>query len=458
MIQFRMRRIHLLTAVAGFLVVAPVFANTPADWRDAIWIREQAGVLKVSASDGAPVAFIADLAGARGIAIDNARGVVWTYGPLNLLRSFDLGGVPGVSFAVPVSPLEGLTVNGQDVMPGFVPVPGVSGFRDFVSLSADQRTGDVFLAVGHYVFHFGLLDPAGTVLDHDRFAHFFSAAADDGLPSSQRGVAFVDDNEFHLWEVYGPPSNPSVTVLENAVLMRDAVFDHARNELVAVGDSTIERFSNQGLELKIESEPLSRVSCDDAAACWVIAADGRVIRFDDLDRSTADVRLFGPNSPVFVAADPRDFSAWIATAGSAAHLAVSGSRVPGSFVDPLQSIASLSFSGDVVAPLVQVSSPANGAVVRSAFPTVNVTYGDAGSGVDRAGKRGLGRERNSPGDDPDSCGHDRDDAFRGRIHAYASWSPPSPDGIHGRRRRARGDAGQSSSDERLYLCLRTDGG
>lgn len=103
------------------------------------------------------------------------------------------------------------------------------------------------------------------------------------------------------------------------------------------------------------------------------AAGNEILRHTPFARADGNI--------VALAADPVDLSVWAATVTKLKHIDVGGTTLlTRSF--PLPRIRDLVLYRDTIPPELSFTSPANGAVLNTATPTIRLSYSDVGTGVD----------------------------------------------------------------------------
>ena len=371
---------------------APLLVPEPnPDAVDALWVGTTNSILKIDPLTGSAQFEIPSSRIVQALAVDDRRGVLWSYGEKTLSAHAFSG---ELLLELPVG-AGGEDDDGDD-----------DDDDDADGATADivvnSTTGIVWLATGKLLHQFDgdgqllatfALDKAILALAIDPFSSLVWVATEMAVRSlDQTGavVAVLDLGEgAEVEDIDADPNSGSVWVaLTNAIRRYDASGDLELNinrgetELVAIReggglwvatDKTLSALGPTG-ELLFEVDPFSAEPGEED---------------DDSDDSEDGDDDGSEPSIIALATDPNDLSAWVARQQGLSQIDPVGEIVQildfstgDDDDDDDDDIWSLALYTDIIAPEITILAPGDGSLIDTNTPEIQTQYSDIGIGVD----------------------------------------------------------------------------
>ena len=289
-----MKKQHISGSIVAFSILCLILSNfllraeppldANPDFSDAIWIAQPDAIKKIATADGSELLHIPKVKNVRAIAVDDQRGVLWSY-QQNVLWVYRFNGEPLLS--IPLHPY-GDNGNGPDV-----------------ALSVNPTNGTAWLGVKKALHHFG---PHG---------EWFSVHT---LPDNVRALSW-DPTSGCLW--VGTPKK--VFALHDAGTTckapgaggpiprcEDLAVDPESGDLWVAMKKVVQRYDADGhLQFEAPIAKVTSVASDYQGGAW-IAAEKSLMRLDRVGRVLVEINSFGgPEKIVTFVTDPSASSIWV---------------------------------------------------------------------------------------------------------------------------------------------------
>ncbi len=166
--------------------------------------------------------------------------------------------------------------------------------------------------------------------------------------------------------------------------LRDIDVDAEVRYLWVARDNQLRRhdIDTGALQLTKNIDNLKKIGSDSQGGLW-FAANRVLGKLDAMGRVILRRTPFAlaEGNIVALAADPADLSVWAATKTKLKHIDVAGTTLL-TRAFSLPRIRDLVLYRDTISPELSFTSPAEGAVLNTATPTIGLSYSDIGTGVD----------------------------------------------------------------------------
>ncbi len=347
-------------------ILNPAYSSIPAS----LWFADDTALVEINAATGAELRRLPAYAGASQLAIDHSRSVVWTLMPDGVLYALAADGQAITSFTV-------VSDNDDDDDKKKKKHDDKDDIdTDDMRLAIDPSDGSIWVANEKKLHHY---TETGVLLQQlkvkkDIEAMRFDASAGRLWVATERSLY----------------SYSSAGVLQQSIAVKkkeihDLTVISTGNDIWITGDKYTQRYSAGGSLLQSVKLKGKTVSADHAEGAWV-GHKKTLTHLSGQGSTLLSIQPFkGKDKIIDVAALADGSSVWVASKKSLAHLGADGR--------PLQQITGLdhlrvlavadSHAGgtqDTVAPLIQITSLADGASVV-ARPTLSFSYSDADSGI-----------------------------------------------------------------------------
>ncbi|HEX7181284.1 MAG TPA: RHS repeat-associated core domain-containing protein [Thermoanaerobaculia bacterium] len=336
------------------LVVAFSGASDPAR-RNALWVAESAGALKIATADGSRLLEIRDVGDVRAVALDPLRATVWLWAGGTLeAYGFDGARRLGVPAALPETVHADLAVHPDD---GSVWLAAGRELRSFSAAGQSLVSRPLLESVRSLS-----LDPTAGLL---WVATTKAAVAHDAVTGAP--VRLLDLGR-----------SPDLRDL-------DADFSGGAGGVwIAQRESIRLHGADGALLLEIAGRNLAAVAADFRGGAW-IASGKELQRIDAAGRAAFMLEPFaGQGEIAELVADPSDGSAWVANGQAVAQVSAAGQVVRSLKLSPPAHVRDLALYADTTPPELEILRPAAGAVLDRPDPEIEVRYNDDESGVDTA--------------------------------------------------------------------------
>jgi RHS repeat-associated protein len=321
----------------------PVFAK-------AVWVAESGGVLKLLAADGSLLLEVSGLKRVQAVAIDAQRATLWVAAGDNLL-SYAFDGTPQLAIALP------------------------HGGGGSALLAVNASDGSLWLA-------------------RDETLRSFSAAGQALQVVPLRGDVVglsIDPGAAQLWVATGNSVTAYDAVAGQVVRtlalghdadVRDVSADAATGSVWVARQDGVLRFAADGTLLLTAAPRLPvRVAAGPNGDVWA-ATKGSLVHLNGAGQVLGSVAPFTHGGGIAeLVTDPADASAWAASDHEVAHAGSGGQLLRVVDFEPPAEIQGLALYADLVPPQLRIVLPAAGSYVNTQSPALQVSYGDAGSGV-----------------------------------------------------------------------------
>ncbi len=338
---------------------AEAITNLNNDYVGALWVAETDGILKLATTDGTILFEIGSTVNVKELALDEKRGVVWTYGKKQLTAyAFD-GTVIG---NYPITCINGC--------------PGAGNTEMLI----EPLDGSIWLAYEHQLTHYS---SSGDLLAYVQAKENITGLTYAPLSSQ---VWLADEKWLYLVDDQG-----ATLVLQNILNTKDKIkaisFDEYLQELWFATEKELMRVDETGtLKFQQGIRPIDFLASDYSGAVWAVGeknllkTDGSGLLQVDIDPYRG--AHFGGRSVALVA-DKADGSAWLANNKQLIHIDSSG-QIRHAIGDANRSkaIRALAIYYDTTAPTLTITLPLDGSYLNTNLPTIKVSYSDNGMGVD----------------------------------------------------------------------------
>jgi RHS repeat-associated protein len=360
------RRLKLAVKLGMLIVVAgtarlmllapslPAAAQQPPPnpmFAKAVWVGESEGVLKLLAADGSLLLEVSGLQHVQAVAIDGQRATLWVAAGDNLL-SYAFDGTQQLAIALPHG-------SGGRALLAVNTTDGSLWLARDETLRCFSAAGQVLQVVGLRKDVLGLsLDPGEGLL---WVASGKSVAAYDAVAGQLvRTLALGHDADVR--DVSADAGTKSVWVAQQSGLLHFGA------------DGTLLLTAALRQPVRVATGPNGEVWAASKKSLVHLSGAGQVLGALDPFTKQGEISQ--------LATDPADGSAWAASEHEVAHASAAGQLLRVVEFDPPAKIRSLAIYADLIPPQLQIVSPAAGSYVTARTPTLQVSYGDIGSGVD----------------------------------------------------------------------------
>ena len=354
-----LRAIVFSTLALLFTFTAEAVTNPNNDYVGALWVAETDGILKLATADGTVLFEIGSTVNVKELAVDEKRGVVWTYGKKQLTAyAFD-GTVIG---NYPITCINGC--------------PGAGNTEMLI----EPLDGSIWLAYEHQLTHYS---SSGDLLANVQAKEKITGLTYAPLSSQ---VWLADEKWLYLVDDQG-----ATLVLQNILNTKYKIkaisFDEYLQELWFATEKELMRVDETGtLKFQQGIRPIDFLASDYRGAVWA-AGEKNLLKTDGSGLLQVDIdpyrgAHFGGRSVALVA-DKADGSAWLANNKQLIHIDSSG-QIRHAIGDANRSkaIRALAIYYDTTAPTLTITLPLDGSYLNTNLPTIKVSYSDNGMGVD----------------------------------------------------------------------------
>lgn len=345
-------------AVAGGLSGHAILANPSQD--SPVWVAHSRGASAVDGSDGQTLIELAVQTGARGIAIDASREIVW------------------------ILSQHALVANSPEGVPLFsVELPSPRGEPSF--LYVDDDTGTVWVAVQSQVLAFG---PGGTLLVQHRLPKPLTGATFDTARSL---FWYAHENIIEAIDASG--GVVSRVEFDRVKRIRAIAYAAESDRIWITTDDGLSQVTGDGSSHLALAQgrfysDLVALAANGFGGVW--ASDGQLLyQLDSTGAVLYTVRPFEGDSPEHIralVADRTDGSVWVASHRIVAHILPGGELRLKAVPDPgdgkARNLAGLAIAGGAAGPRIEIISPEDGALLNESRPTFHLAY--SGTDLDLA--------------------------------------------------------------------------
>lgn len=339
------------------------------DYRNALWIAESHGLIKLTTADGAVLFEIKDAKEIRALAVDAERGVLWAYGR-GILRAYGFSGQ--LVRTVPLPQTDDADTNATDND------DNEEGDTHHSALVIQPQDGSVWLGIGKSLHHFSA---QGQRLTQWTLKDKIQALALDGTTArlwvATKKTLAAYDAQGTLVSTLALSKDTDIQDLDFDIHMD---FDIHIDALWVALKNSVRLYSTSGVVLLEKSiKHLRHIASDGQGGLWV-ATEKHLLRLDQSGLLQAHVEPFaGKGKIIALAADPSDRSAWVASQKQVAHVNIEG-QVQHSLTLK-DRIRALALYADVIPPSLDITSPVDGSYLNSKTPLLHFSFSDIGIGV-----------------------------------------------------------------------------
>lgn len=344
------------------------------DFVDALWVSKLDKVLKLDTTTGTVLFELPNARTVLALAVDEVRGVVWTYDLVNLTAYSFNGALLRQTSVPPPSPV--VLLSDLSGVPGRLPLS--------TALHVDAATGAVWLGVQKTLYRYNAQGQLQSTLP---LTDFIRALSHD----ASRARLWVAT--LHSVHAYSQTGVVVQTLnLGGTVEVREVAFDPTLDHLWVALATSLRRYQANGtLAADLPLSGLAHVSADGQGGLWTVA--GNTVRHVDTQgQVTVQLAPFATGSvtdgvalSVAVVADPSDSSVWVASATALRHLSLGGQQIHALTLVPNQGVGLVlaqALYADIIPPTLTITAPSPGSYLNTAMPGVEVIYSDVGIGVD----------------------------------------------------------------------------
>lgn len=381
---------YLLVSVFSLLLIATARAETTpnTDYTGALWVAESDGILKLATSNGEILFEIGDADEVQTLAIDETRGVLWSYGR-NELRQFAFDG----------------TLTGQyDIgceRPRWRREPGRGEYRHWdrdreqhrcreargetAVMVVDPNDGALWLSRGHRLQHYDADAAlvAETVAQRPITALSLSPLSSRVWLSDGRALYRVVESgtELELHQLLQERGGIKAIAYDDYL---QELWLASKNALIRIDEDAVEQFRQRYRHIE-------HLAPDHRGVLWAVS-HGSVIKLDGTGLLQLETRPFhdfrhGGGITTLVA-DKADGSVWLTNRAQIFHLdpegqvlhEINGERTRGRH--PGRQIRDVAIYHDTTAPTVEITLPLEGSYLNTQQPAIEISYSDEGMGVD----------------------------------------------------------------------------
>lgn len=362
--QMKMFRLSLLKFISILSLAVALSASLittseaapDASFTSALWVAEDNGVLKVTASNGNVLFEIANIGRVDAVVTDGQRGRLWV-ATQTAIHVYNFAGEIVFSKASP------FTINTED--------------NDDIMMILDEEEGSVWLTNEAELIK---LDNTATValqqtyddevetLSFDSVNHRVWLAHDDSVSS-------IDATTGALISSFTNPQNGELDV--------DMIhYDKSLNELWLMEEDLLTRYNIDGIQTFTSSiTPLEDFVLDGQGNIWA-SEDNTLYYISASDSVLFQIVPFpgDPEEIEFLVVNPSDQSVWAANHHNIVNYSSQG--VEQHRLNIVNKINGLAIYSDTYAPTLSLLSPATGASSNNASPTFIFHLEDKGVGAD----------------------------------------------------------------------------
>ena len=333
-------RLRALTACIGLLVLT---GPLTAQQNGTLWVGETQGALRIATSDGALLGEIPEVGHVRALGVDPVGERVWLYSS-NTLYAYALDGTQQIAANVPGLPLT-TPAMAVDPVAGSVWIAGLTRLTGF--------------------------DSSGQVISQQRLPELMRALAVDPLA----GVLWVaGKSEIYGYDTTSGAAVRTISLAAGASPLRALAVDSGGVLWVATRDD-LRRLAPDGTEdLREPIAKLLHVAPDGAGGAWA-AGIRDVLRVAGDGSVTATLRPFSSGGQIVdLAADGRDGSVWAANLTHLARIEGDGQVTKTLRLAPAVLVRDLDLWRPPIPPGITIDSPADGAVLATGTPEIDLTF------------------------------------------------------------------------------------
>jgi RHS repeat-associated protein len=343
----------ILVSVAVISVVGgepPSRAIPNSALAEALWTADTAGIHRVSLADGTVALTLPEAVGARAVAVDPARMIVWAWTGRTLLAlGFDGSRQLTLALDLPDTVHADLAVRPDD--------------------------GSVWLASGHELRS---LSAAGEPLGSWRLPETAVTLALDPDASliwvaTAKGVAARDAVSGEPVRTLDLGRNPDV---------RGLALTSSGNLWIALRDEARLLGMDGALLRTVAARNLAALAAATDGGAWLADAKS-LLRINTTGSSLFVLEPFGSQGTITaLAAHPTDGSVWAASGPSLAKVDASGQVVLRVNLAADVHLRDLALFADGVPPGIEIRTPLDGALLNRPSPEIEVAWSDVGTGAD----------------------------------------------------------------------------
>lgn len=168
--------------------------------------------------------------------------------------------------------------------------------------------------------------------------------------------------------------------------VHDLAVDPTNGDVWVSLNNTLRRYdaTTYAVEADTRIPSLKWVAGDGTGGAWQTTPQN-LFRLDALGATRLALDPWpGPGPLVTVAADAWDASAWVASSTGLSRVMTAGLIAPTVTLPSPHQVRQLALYADRAPPTITIAQPTEGSFLNGPAPTIEVTYGDVGSGVDPA--------------------------------------------------------------------------
>jgi len=347
--------LSLAIALSASLITTSV-AAPDASFTSALWVAEDNGVLKVTASNGNILFEIANIGRVDAVVTDGQRGRLWV-ATQTAVHVYNFAGEVIVSKALP------FTVNTQDA--------------DDIMMVINEAEGSVWLTNEVELIK---LDSAANVVIQQTYADEVETISFDSVNNRvwlahDDSVSSIDATTGIFISTFTNPQNGELDV--------DMIqYDKNLNELWLMEEDNLTRYDINGNKTFTTSiTPLEEFVLDGQGNIWA-SEDSTLYYISASDSVLFQVIPFpgDPEEIEHLVVNPTDQSVWVANHHNIVNYSNQG--LEQHRLNVVNKINGLAIYSDIYAPTISLVSPATGSITNNATPSFVFNLQDKGVGPD----------------------------------------------------------------------------
>lgn len=346
----------MLVVLLSLTTMSSSFAAANPTFTSALWVAEDNGVLKVTASDGNVLFEIANIGRVDAVATDGERGRLWV-ATQAAIHVYNFAGEVILSKPSP------FTVNTQEA--------------DDIMMVINEVEGSVWLTNEVELIK---LDSSATVVVQQSYADEVETLSFDSVNNRvwlahDDAVSSIDATTGALISSF---SNPQTGELDVDMIH----YDKHLNELWLMEEHTLTRYDINGVKTFTSTiTPLEEFTLDGKGNIWA-SDDNNLYYISSSDSVLFQVIPFPGdiNEIEHLVVNPSDDSVWVANYYNIVNYSTQG--VEQHRLNVLNKINGLAIYSDIYAPTISLVSPETNSITNNAIPTFLFNLQDKGVGAD----------------------------------------------------------------------------